>query len=165
MKIRIVGGPGSGKSYLAKKLAAKYSVPLLDLDEIKWASKDSYTVNRPPEEKISLFREFFDNNESWVIEGASANSWNWVSFQEADYVVVLKQTLWREYSRVLKRSLKRRLGLVDERKENISRILGLYRWAKEFRNMRLPEIIADMDKQGIDYKVCSSSKDVWEHLP
>ena len=43
MKIHIIGGSGSGKSYLAKKLAKELYIPYYDLDNIFWDnSKDSY---------------------------------------------------------------------------------------------------------------------------
>ena len=39
MRVAILGNSGSGKSMLAKRLAAAASVPLLDLDSIVWEPK------------------------------------------------------------------------------------------------------------------------------
>ena len=36
MKIHIVGGPGSGKSFLAEKHSTQYGIPHYDLDELQW---------------------------------------------------------------------------------------------------------------------------------
>src|SRR5919204_6820836 len=35
-KLHILGGPGSGKSFTAAKLAARYSLPVCDLDDLFW---------------------------------------------------------------------------------------------------------------------------------
>ena len=43
MKIRIIGCSGSGKTYLAKRLSEKYTIPSYDLDDIQWDnSQNSY---------------------------------------------------------------------------------------------------------------------------
>ena len=39
MKIHIVGGPGSGKSFLAKKLSRELGIPHYDLDDIQWVNE------------------------------------------------------------------------------------------------------------------------------
>lgn len=36
MKIHIIGCSGSGKTYLAKALSEKYTIPHFDLDDIQW---------------------------------------------------------------------------------------------------------------------------------
>lgn len=36
MKIHIIGGSGTGKSYLAEGLSEKYAVPHFDLDDLQW---------------------------------------------------------------------------------------------------------------------------------
>jgi adenylate kinase family enzyme len=37
-RIHIIGGPGSGKSYIAHLISDKYSIPALDLDTISGIS-------------------------------------------------------------------------------------------------------------------------------
>ena len=39
MKIHIIGGPGSGKTWLADRLSAEFNVPAFDLDDIFWDRK------------------------------------------------------------------------------------------------------------------------------
>lgn len=38
MKLRIIGGSGSGKTYLARRLAQEYDIPHVELDELQWDS-------------------------------------------------------------------------------------------------------------------------------
>lgn len=38
MKLRIIGGSGSGKTYLARQLAQEYDIPHVELDELQWDS-------------------------------------------------------------------------------------------------------------------------------
>ena len=38
-KIFISGGPGSGKTTFAKKLAVENNIPHFDLDDIKWINQ------------------------------------------------------------------------------------------------------------------------------
>ena len=43
MKIHIIGGPGSGKTFLAEKLSKELGIRHYDLDELQWDNKsDSY---------------------------------------------------------------------------------------------------------------------------
>ncbi len=38
MKLRIIGGSISGKTYLARRLAQEYDIPHAELDELQWDS-------------------------------------------------------------------------------------------------------------------------------
>lgn len=46
-RIAILGNAGSGKSYLAAKLATKYRLPTLDLDDLFWMPPRQYITKRP----------------------------------------------------------------------------------------------------------------------
>lgn len=43
MKIHIIGGPGSGKTYLAEKLSKELGIQHYDLDELQWDNKTDKT--------------------------------------------------------------------------------------------------------------------------
>ena len=36
--ILVIGGSGSGKTYLARRLAQEYDIPHVELDELQWDS-------------------------------------------------------------------------------------------------------------------------------
>ena len=66
-RIAITGNAGSGKTYLAQKLASKYELPIIVLDDIFWASS-SYTTKRPQEEVKPIIFKLCEQ-EKWVVEG------------------------------------------------------------------------------------------------
>jgi adenylate kinase family enzyme len=68
MKVLVFGNSGSGKSTYARALAARESVPHLDLDVIVW-EPGQVAVQRLPESFEDSFRSFIDLYPAWVIEG------------------------------------------------------------------------------------------------
>ena len=68
LKIHIIGGSGSGKTYLAKALSAKYGIPRHDLDDLQWDNARGYGSKRPREERRQLLDEILKEPD-WIIEG------------------------------------------------------------------------------------------------
>jgi len=67
MRVAILGNSASGKTTLAKSLAAEHSLRMLDLDTIAW-SDSSPPTRRVLAESERELREFCDP-DGWVIEG------------------------------------------------------------------------------------------------
>lgn len=65
-RIFIIGNGGSGKTWLAQRLAAKLRFPLTHLDDLHWLS--NFAGERPRHERDQLVAEAA-NGVSWVIEG------------------------------------------------------------------------------------------------
>ena len=63
----IIGNSGSGKSWLAQRLAEQLRVPWSDLDRIHWLS-DEHSLARPRNEALGMARRAA-SEERWVIEG------------------------------------------------------------------------------------------------
>nr|WP_180205831.1 AAA family ATPase [Pseudomonas sp. SbOxS1]NYU05996.1 AAA domain-containing protein [Pseudomonas sp. SbOxS1] len=63
----IIGNSGSGKSWLAQRLAERLQVPWTDLDRIHWLS-DEHSIARPRAEALAMARVIAEQ-ERWVIEG------------------------------------------------------------------------------------------------
>ena len=63
----IIGNSGSGKSWLAERLARHLQVPWVDLDSIHWLS-DEHSIARPRGEALAMAR-IAASEERWVIEG------------------------------------------------------------------------------------------------
>jgi adenylate kinase family enzyme len=63
----IIGNSGSGKSWLAQRLAQQLREPWTDLDRIHWLS-DEHSIPRPRTEALAMARIAADE-QRWVIEG------------------------------------------------------------------------------------------------
>ncbi|WP_085714636.1 adenylate kinase [Pseudomonas sp. B28(2017)] len=63
----IIGNSGSGKSWLAQRLAKQLHAPWTDLDQIHWLS-DEHSIPRPRNEAMGMARRAA-SEELWVIEG------------------------------------------------------------------------------------------------
>jgi adenylate kinase family enzyme len=115
-RIHIIGGPGSGKTTLARQLAAKHGFPHVELDTLFWDNADGgYAVRRDPKERdrrLALFVE----GESWVVEGVY---WGWCqpSFERADQIILLDMPTWIRQWRLGLRFIKRRMGLEKSTKK------------------------------------------------
>ena len=72
MRVSILGNSGSGKSTLARWLAARASVPMLDLDTVFW-EPGQIAVARAPAAAIADVRAFCGDNDQWVVEGCYAS--------------------------------------------------------------------------------------------
>lgn len=63
----IIGNSGSGKSWLAERMARQLQAPWIDLDSIHWLS-DEHSHARPRSQALCLAR-IAAEEERWVIEG------------------------------------------------------------------------------------------------
>ncbi|WP_458370703.1 adenylate kinase [Pseudomonas fluorescens] len=63
----IIGNSGSGKSWLAQRLAQRLQLPWTDLDRIHWLS-DEHSIPRSRAEALAMAR-IAAEQERWVIEG------------------------------------------------------------------------------------------------
>ena len=71
-RVAIIGNAGAGKSTLARCLAARHELPLLDLDTVAWMPGALATA-RPVPDAIADIHAFCTAHASWVVEGCYAN--------------------------------------------------------------------------------------------
>ena len=145
MKIHIIGCSGSGKTYFAKMLSDKYNIPHFDLDDIQWNNNaQEYGTKRAPEERAALLQEVLRNDE-WIIEGVYY-AWVQQSFDEADIIYVLDMPRYLYKSRIIIRSVKRKLGILKEKRETLKSVYNLLKWTETFQNKNLKEIKTILDR-------------------
>ncbi len=144
MKIHIIGCSGSGKTYLAKALTEKHGIPHFDLDDIQWDNSGAYGTKRPQKERSELLDEIL-KNEDWIIEGVYY-AWVGKCFEDADKIYVLQMPKRVYKYRIIKRSIKRKLGLEKGKKETLKSVINLLKWTDTFQNVNMKEIRNILEK-------------------
>ena len=139
MKIHIIGGPGSGKTFLAQQFSKELGVRHFDLDDLQWDNRsDTYGVKRPPDERDRLLAEVLDQKD-WIIEGVYY-AWCQQCFADADRIYVLSVPGYQYRYRIIRRFLRRKVGLEQGKKETLRSLIRLLRWADHYQNVNLAEI-------------------------
>lgn len=157
MKIHIIGGPGSGKSYLAKKLSEHFDIPLLELDQIHWDnSAEIYNTRRSDEERDAMLAEFL-SQEKGVVEGIY---YKWVqpSFEKADVIVVLQPSCFKRNFRMMKRFVFGKLGFGHTNENNLKALYDLMVWGNSYEEKKVP-VIMEMTEAFADKRIVSASAD------
>lgn len=88
-RIHIVGASGSGTSTLAAAIAQRWGHRHLDTDHYFWLPTDPpFQSARPADERLSLLRNAFAENDTWVLSG-SLCGWGDPLIPEFELVVFL----------------------------------------------------------------------------
>lgn len=109
MKILILGGVASGKTTLARRLAAVLSLPAIEGDCIAHDDGAQPRRKRTPQEQQAQIDEI-DRRGSWLIEGVYRPDQHCL-LELADFVVLLDTPFATRLRRVLTRFVRQQLGL------------------------------------------------------
>jgi len=157
-KIHIIGGPGSGKSYLARRLSADLGHPSHDLDDLFWDnSAESYGTRAKPEVRDQKLQELLQLPR-WIIEGVY-HQWLDESFRLADTIIVLSPFVCVRDWRILKRFVMRKLRLTGGKRETFKDLVALLRWNHGYDgdNLRRAALVLESHKHKIIH--CRSAAD------
>lgn len=139
MKIHIIGGPGSGKTFFAEKLSAQLGIPHYDLDDLQWDNAtNDYGTKRDPQERDALLRQILKNDD-WIIEGVYF-AWCGQCFEDADRVYLLSVPRSTYRRRIIRRFIRRKLGLEKGKKETLQSLSKLLNWADHYQQSNLAEV-------------------------
>ncbi len=138
MKIHIIGGPGSGKSYLAERLSKEYGLPHYDLDDIFWDNSTTYGKKRDIKERDKMLDGILTQKD-FITEGVYY-SWCGKCFEKADCIYLLEVKRYKYRYRIIRRFIRRKLGIEKGKKETLKSLFNLLRWADKFQKKNLPEI-------------------------
>jgi adenylate kinase family enzyme len=68
MRVAIFGNSGSGKSTMARELAERHRVPMLELDTVVW-EPGQIAVLRPADAIRADVERFLAASDGWIVEG------------------------------------------------------------------------------------------------
>jgi adenylate kinase family enzyme len=116
-RIHVLGGEGTGKTTLAKRLGALIGAPVVNLDSVAWVivgesefevfdpdfQPSAEFVERAREDRLEIVSALAAQ-PTWITEGKHLG-WTEVLLAQADLIIYLDQVpLWRALARILARS-------------------------------------------------------------
>ncbi|MGY0694980.1 hypothetical protein ACW2QC_19815 [Virgibacillus sp. FSP13] len=148
MRLHIIGGAGSGKSYIAEQLSKKFNIPHYDLDHIFWdKNADEYGIKAPPTVRDNNLKEIVEQ-PAWIIEGVYFK-WLDPSFALADHIFILNTPVAIQEERIWSRYKKRKAGVLPSTKnETIQSVKKLIDWNKKYNHDFLPNFVRNNDYKG-----------------
>jgi adenylate kinase family enzyme len=161
-KIHIIGGPGSGKTFVAKTISEKFGIPHLDLDDIFWDKTSGYG-NKADEQSRNEKLERFLDQSSWVVEGVYYQ-WLGESFDQADIIVILRTSRWLRHWRIIRRFVQRKLGLEYSKSESLRSLVDLLKYNHSFDRGQLQRATAAMHENRNRVLTTDSVKNVLDAL-
>lgn len=127
MKTIIIGNSGSGKTWLAARLAETESLPLIHLDELFW-EPGGFDIKRPQETILQLIEQA-KANPSWVVEGVFGELAERFSDQ-ADFLVWLDMDWSTCRERLTKRGSESKKHM--DRGQSEEGLRDLIEWASHY---------------------------------
>ena len=153
-RIHIIGGPGSGKSYIAAKLSERFGVLSHDLDNLFWDCKAScYGVRADVSERDRQLAAIV-SHDGWIIEGVYYH-WLAPSFDAADVIIALTPSIWVRHWRVVRRFLLRKLGRIPSKRESLADLWRLLCWSHRYdanNLVRARKLIAERRRMLVTYR-------------
>ncbi len=164
MKVHIIGGAGSGKSYISKKLSKALNIKNYELDEIFWDDSDK-TFNK---KATSEFRNNKLNKilkqDNWIIEGVYY-SWLYESFKKADTIIILNPNIIIQQYRIVKRFLKRKFGYEkSNKKESLSNLLKLMKWNYNYNKKKIKIILEFINDFSEKIYMTKNNRMAYKHI-
>ena len=155
MKLDIIGSVASGKTTLAKRISAKYSVPYYEKDNIVWERTPNGDRKRTDEERDKIFADIIKSDD-WIVEGSPRKNLR-ESFEECDYIIVLNVKTHIRLYRVMKRWLLQRAGKLSyNSKPTVKFLFYNFKWVFEF-DMTRKELFHTLSQYGDKCRIFDNS--------
>ena len=159
LRIHIIGGPGSGKSYIAAKLAQRFSIPAYALDDLFWnRAAQGYGIRADSTERDLQLANILAQ-DGWIVEGVYYQ-WLAPSFDAADIIIALTPSVWARHWRVVKRFILRRLGKFPSKSESVADLWYLLRWSHAYDTNNLAQARKFVTERGRNLIDCKTFDDV-----
>jgi len=161
MKIHILGGAGSGKTFLSSKFEGKYGIKPLNLDDIVFDNSDAaFQKKRDESERNQLLSDFLkSNNDDYIIEGVYYD-WLDESFDNADYIFLFEIPLYIRVLRVIRRWYRNLFDKTIKNKVGFFSTIKLIKWMFDYYKEEFPQILKKLEKYGDKVTIIKSKEDV-----
>jgi len=163
-KIHIIGGPGSGKSYMANLISNQMNIKSNNLDDIFWDNSLNSFAIRADNKTRDMNLHHILLNGSWIIEGVYYG-WLSDSFNKADIIIVLKINVCIRDFRIIKRFINRKFGLIScNKKETLKGLVELIKWNHIYDKRNMVEAEQMIDKYSDKKLVINNSREIYAFL-
>ncbi len=99
-RVMVIGCSGAGKSWLSKRIAREFALPLVSLDAMYW--QPGWQPSEPAVWRDTVRR--LAGQPRWVMDGNYAGTFD-IRVPHADMVVFLDQPRWRCIIGILTRTM------------------------------------------------------------
>jgi len=159
-KIHIIGGPGSGKSYMAKLISNQINIKNYNLDDLFWDnSSDTFGIKSDTKIRDINLQNIL-SNYSWIIEGVY---YGWISssFAKSDIIIVLKTNVYTRDWRIIKRFIERKIKLIPcNKKETFKGLVELIKWSHNYDKRNMAEAERMINKYSDKKVVINNSREM-----
>lgn len=137
MKIYIVGSVGSGKTTIARKIAASLQIPHFETDNFVWTRNPAGDIRNEINIRNQLFTNALKQNE-WVIEGVHID-WTDEALRLADHIIFLDIPVKQRTFRIIRRYIRQLLKLEKANyKPSFTIFRKMFQWNKYFEKQMKP---------------------------
>lgn len=166
-RIQVVGGPGSGKSSLAREIAAVHGLTHFEMDELFW--KDNWERANRDEFRARLSKLLDAEKQGWVIAGGYTDIVGDIMQERIDTYVFLYIPRWKTIPRVVRRSIKHAVNkqpIVGNNKESLKGVLGMIRFAiiKPHKSRKARAEALQQKKTPFEVLIFGSNTEARKHL-
>ncbi|USN45433.1 MAG: hypothetical protein H6502_05280 [Candidatus Woesearchaeota archaeon] len=142
-KFHIIGGPGSGKSYLGKELSKLLKINYYNLDKIYYG----YSNNS---ERIKELNKIIGKKE-WIIEGHWCD-WVKKGFASSNTIIFLDLRLLKRDLNLFKRLFKRTFNLEKGRKLNFGDFVEMLKLSHQWNRVEINKTVEKYSNKTIMFK-------------